>query len=137
LQSVYISVAFVTTSGVATIINKLKNYKIEITGQILVSQYLNFTQPEALKGYYNSKILIYVLLQLVTRMLKATFFKNNDHYNLIVGSSNLTALSTNKRWNIKVSALDDSGLVENVLGEFQTDFAKATPVTTDYIFSLR
>jgi HKD family nuclease len=47
-------------------------------------------------------------------MLKATFFKNNDHYNLIVGSSNLTAqaLSTNKEWNIKVSALDDSGLVE-------------------------
>jgi HKD family nuclease len=69
-------------------------------------------------------------------MLKATFFKNNDHYNLIVGSSNLTAqaLSTNKEWNIKVSALDDSGLVENVLGEFHTDFAKATPVTTDYIF---
>jgi hypothetical protein len=23
---------------------------------------------------------------------------------------------------------------ENVLGEFHTDFAKATPVTTDYIF---
>jgi HKD family nuclease len=41
-------------------------------------------------------------------MLKATFFKN-DHYNLIVGSSNLTAqaLSTNKEWNIKVSALDE------------------------------
>jgi HKD family nuclease len=49
LQSVYISVAFVTTSGVATIINKLKELQSEITGQILVSQYLNFTQPEALK----------------------------------------------------------------------------------------
>jgi HKD family nuclease len=42
-------------------------------------------------------------------MLKATFFKNNDHYNLIVGSSNLTSLHSNKEWNIKVSALDDSG----------------------------
>jgi hypothetical protein len=28
-------------------------------------------------------------------------------------------------------------VLENVLGEFHTDFAKATPVTTDYIFSLR
>jgi HKD family nuclease len=33
-----------------TIINKLKELQNrEITGQILVSQYLNFTQPEALK----------------------------------------------------------------------------------------
>jgi HKD family nuclease len=72
----YISVAFVTTSGVATIINKLKELENrEITGQILVSQYLNFTQPEALKRLLQSKILIYVLLQLVTRMLKATFLK--------------------------------------------------------------
>ena len=46
----YISVAFVTTSGVATIINKLKELENrEIKGEILVSQYLNFTQPEALK----------------------------------------------------------------------------------------
>jgi HKD family nuclease len=43
-------VAFVTTSGVATIINKLKELENrEIKGEILVSQYLNFTQPEALK----------------------------------------------------------------------------------------
>ncbi len=46
----YISVAFVTTSGVATIINHLKELESrEIKGEILVSQYLNFTQPEALK----------------------------------------------------------------------------------------
>ena len=46
----YIAVAFVTTSGVATIINKLKELeKRNIKGKILVSQYLNFTQPEALK----------------------------------------------------------------------------------------
>jgi len=46
----YFSVAFVTTSGVATIINKLQELeKRNIKGQILVSQYLNFSQPEALK----------------------------------------------------------------------------------------
>ena len=46
----FISVAFVTTSGVAAIINKLKQLDDrEIKGKILVSQYLNFTQPEALK----------------------------------------------------------------------------------------
>ena len=46
----YISVAFVTTSGVATIINTLKELEHRgIKGKMLVSQYLNFTQPEALR----------------------------------------------------------------------------------------
>ena len=46
----FISVAFVTTSGVATIINTLKELEnSKVKGKILVSQYLNFTQPEALR----------------------------------------------------------------------------------------
>jgi superfamily II DNA or RNA helicase/HKD family nuclease len=133
----YIAVAFVTTSGVATLINKLKELENrEIKGQILVSQYLNFTQPEALKRLLQFNNIDLRIATTGNAHAKGYIFKNNDHYNLIVGSSNLTAraLSTNKEWNIKVSALDESGLVENVLGEFQTDFQKATPVTTDYIF---
>jgi HKD family nuclease len=35
----------------------------------------------------------------------------------------------------KVSALDESGLVEKVLNEFQSDFEKGTPVTEEYILS--
>ncbi len=133
----YISVAFVTTSGVATIINKLKELENrEITGQILVSQYLNFTQPEALKRLSQFKNIDLRITTTGNAHAKGYIFKNKEHYNLIVGSSNLTAsaLSTNKEWNIKVSALDESGLVDKVLGEFQTDFEKSTPVTTDYIF---
>jgi superfamily II DNA or RNA helicase/HKD family nuclease/phage repressor protein C with HTH and peptisase S24 domain len=132
----YISVAFVTTSGVATIINKLKELENrEITGQILVSQYLNFTQPEALKRLLQFKNIDLRIATTGNAHAKGYIFKNKQHYNLIVGSSNLTAsaLSTNKEWNIKVSALDDSGLVEKVLGEFQTDFEKATVVTANYI----
>ena len=46
----WISVAFVTTSGIATIINSLMGLQSRgIKGKVLVSQYLNFTQPEALK----------------------------------------------------------------------------------------
>jgi HKD family nuclease len=46
----WFSVAFVTTGGVACIINTLEELaKKNIKGKILVSQYLNFTQPEALK----------------------------------------------------------------------------------------
>ena len=46
----WFSVAFLTTSGVATLINTLSELqKRNIKGKILVSAYLYFTQPEALK----------------------------------------------------------------------------------------
>ena len=134
----FISVAFVTTSGVATIINKLKELENrEIKGEILVSQYLNFTQPEALKRLAQFKNIDLRIATTGNAHAKGYIFKNKEHYNLIVGSSNLTAqaLSTNKEWNIKVSALDESGLVEKVLNEFQSDFEKGTPVTAKYILS--
>ncbi len=132
----YISVAFVTTSGVATIINKLKELENRgIKGEILVSQYLNFTQPEALKRLLQFNNIDLRIATTGNAHAKGYIFKNKEHYNLIVGSSNLTAqaLSTNKEWNIKVSALDDSGIVEKVINEFQSDFKKASPVTKEFL----
>lgn len=132
----YISVAFVTTSGVATIINKLRELENRgIKGEILVSQYLNFTQPEALKRLLQFKNIDLRIAITGNAHAKGYIFKNKEHYNLIVGSSNLTdqALSTNKEWNIKVSALDESGIVEKVIYEFQSDFKKAIPVTKDFL----
>lgn len=132
----YISVAFVTTSGIATIINQLKELEERgVKGQVLVSQYLNFTQPEALKRLMQFNNIELRIMTSGNAHAKGYIFKNNSHYNLIVGSSNLTAnaLSTNKEWNIKLSALNDSGLVENVIREFETDFANATVVTTKFI----
>jgi len=132
----YISVAFVTTGGVATIINKLKELENrKIKGEILVSQYLNFTQPEALRRLSQFENLELRIATTGNAHAKGYIFKSKEHYNLIVGSSNLTdqALSTNKEWNIKVSALDESGLVEKVLNEFKSDFKKAIPVTEEYI----
>ncbi len=134
----FISVAFVTTSGVATIINKLKELeKRGINGKILVSQYLNFTEPEALKRLSQFKNVELRISISGNAHAKVYIFENKEHYNLIVGSSNLTAqaLCTNKEWNIKVSALDESGLVEKVLNEFKSDFAKGIPVTDKYISS--
>ncbi|RVT80010.1 DUF3427 domain-containing protein [Flavobacterium sufflavum] len=134
----YISVAFITTSGVATIINKLKELENrEIKGKILVSQYLNFTQPEALKRLSQFKNIDLRIATTGNAHAKGYIFKNNKHYNLIIGSSNLTAqaLSSNKEWNIKISALDESGIVEKVINEFQSDFEKATHVTKEYILS--
>lgn len=132
----YISVAFVTTSGVATIINKLKDLENRgVKGKILVSQYLNFTQPEALKRLLQFKNIDLRIATTGNAHTKGYIFRSKEHYNLIIGSSNLTAqaLSTNKEWNIKISALDESGIVEKVLREFHSDFEKGTPVTSQYI----
>lgn len=133
----YISVAFVTTSGVATIINKLKELENEgkVKGKILVSQYLNFTQPEALRRLMQFSNIDLRIATTGNVHAKGYIFKNKDHYNLIVGSSNLTdqALSTNQEWNLKVSALDDSSIVEKVLNEFHADFNAGEIVTSAYI----
>lgn len=132
----FISVAFVTTSGVAAIINKLKELEdSEISGKILVSQYLNFTQPEALRKLSQFKNLELRIATSGNAHAKGYIFRNKDYHNLIIGSSNLTAsaLCTNKEWNIKVSALDKSGIVDRVLNEFHSDFEKGTPVTEQYI----
>ena len=132
----FISVAFVTTSGVATIINTLAALEErEIQGYILVSQYLNFTQPEALRRLLQFENIDLRIATVGNAHAKGYIFHHEDHFNLIVGSSNLTdsALSTNKEWNIKVSALHESGIVEKVLNEFYADFKKGKPVTDEYI----
>lgn len=132
----YISVAFVTTSGVATIINQLIDLENRgAKGFVLVSQYLNFTQPEALKRLMQFSNIDLRILTSENAHAKGYIFKNQTHHNLIVGSSNLTAnaLTTNKEWNIKLSALDNSGIVHKVLQEFENDFAKAKIVTKQFV----
>ena len=132
----FISVAFVTTSGVATIINTLEELeKRKIKGKILVSQYLNFTQPEALRKLSKFRNIDLRIATKGNAHSKGYLFKTKKHHNLIIGSSNLTAqaLSTNKEWNLKVSALHHSGIVEKVLKEFQSDFELGTRVTEGFI----
>ena len=62
-------------------------------------------------------------------------FKKGELYNLIVGSSNLTAnaLCANKEWNLKVSAANNSDLVHQTILEFEASFISATPVTSAFI----
>ena len=131
-----ISVAFVTTSGIAVLLNTLLDLEQKgIRGKVLVSQYLNFTQPEALK-----KLLRFANIELKISTKnnahsKGYVFKTENYYNIIVGSSNWTAsaLTTNKEWNLKVSGLHSSEIVNNVLSEFESDFNEATVVTEDFI----
>lgn len=135
-ESFFISVAFVTTGGVAAIINTLDELKLKgVKGKVVVSQYLNFTEPEALRRLLQFENIELRLATNVDAHAKGYLFKRADHYNLIVGSSNLTqtALSSNKEWNLQVSALKDSKILECVKSEFESDFKQAVVVTTKLI----
>jgi superfamily II DNA or RNA helicase/HKD family nuclease/SOS-response transcriptional repressor LexA len=135
-ESFYISVAFVTTGGVATLINTFKSLEEKgVKGKILVSQYLNFTQPEALKRLSQFKNIQLKILTKENSHSKGYIFKYSKYYNLIIGSSNLTssALSTNKEWNMKVSARNSSFIVDKVISEFDNDFYLGQIVDKNYI----
>lgn len=132
----WFSVAFLTSSGFATLANALKELEEKgVNGKILVSQYLNFTQPEALKKISQLKNIELKIMTKGDFHSKGYLFKNNDIYNLIIGSSNLTqsALCTNKEWNLKVSASSSSELIYQTIEEFESEFKKATPVTREFI----
>jgi HKD family nuclease len=135
-ESFYISVAFVTKSGVAPLMNTLKKLEQRgVKGKILVSQYLNFTQPEALKSLLKFKNVELKIITKEDSHSKGYIFKHFEYYNLIIGSSNLTssALSTNKEWNMKVSARNTSSIVDKVINEFQDDFEIGEVVNESYI----
>jgi len=135
-EAFLISVAFVTTSGIAVLMNSLLELeKRGVKGKVLVSQYLNFTQPEALR-----KLIAFnnIEVKISTRgnaHSKGYIFKTKDYYNLVVGSSNLTAsaLCSNIEWNLKVSGLHSSEIVDSVLSEFQSDFEVGTDVNVQFI----
>jgi len=132
----WFSVAFVTTSGVATLINTFRELeKKGVKGKILVSQYLNFTQPEALKRLLQFKNIELKIIVEGDFHSKGYLFKKGGLYNLIIGSSNLTAsaLCSNKEWNLKISATPISDIIFNAIKEFSFEFENATLVTLEYI----
>lgn len=132
----WFSVAFLTTSGVATLINTLSELeKRNIKGKILVSAYLYFTQPEALKRLLVFKNIDLRILMTGEFHSKGYLFKQGDIYNLIIGSSNLTqsALSTNKEWNLKVTATPQSKIIISALDLFNKEFNAASIVENELI----
>lgn len=130
------SVAFITNSGVASLISILLELEQRgIKGKILTSQYQNFTEPRALKRLLKLKN---IELKIVTEgnfHAKGYIFKKFDSYSFIIGSSNLTqnALGENKEWNLKLSSLEQGALMQNIIKEFNHTFEQATLIDEKWI----
>lgn len=99
-----------------------------------MSQYLNFTEPDALRKLSKFQNIV---LKIATNDFhsKGYLFKHGLTNNIIIGSSNLTAnaLCSNKEWNLKVSTTDDGQLYDQVINEFDKELASAKDVTADFI----
>ncbi|MAX13035.1 MAG: restriction endonuclease subunit R [Candidatus Marinimicrobia bacterium] len=127
------SVAFLRMSGLACLIGTFQELEEKgIKGKILVSKYLNFTDPNALRRLlrFNN-----IQLKIGDFHSKEYLFKRGDIYNLIIGSSNLTAdaLCSNTEINLKVSTTKDSELISSAISQFENQFKSAITVDDAFI----
>ncbi|QKF65873.1 DNA/RNA helicase (DUF3427 domain) [Arcobacter venerupis] len=124
-KSFIFNVAFINFSGVQLlldVLSKLENKNIK--GKILTSTYLNFTQVKALeklKEFSNIELKIYDSNETnIGFHSKSYIFEFADSYEIIVGSSNITAsaFKTNIEWNVKSTVKKDDMFLKNILDEF-------------------
>lgn len=135
-ESFFLSVAFITSGGVAALFGTLLDLQSKnITGKILVSDYLNFTEPEAIKKLMQLTNVELRISRNIDFHSKGFIFTHASYYTIIIGSSNLThgALTKNKEWNLKVTAHKDSELFKASIKEFNHVFAKSFEITADYL----
>lgn len=135
-ESFFLSVAFITSSGIKQLFGEL--FELEkkgINGKILVSEYLNFTDPEALKSILKLSNVELKIARDSNFHSKGFIFTHRFYHTIIIGSSNITegALKINKEWNLKVTAHKDSELFKNTIIEFNNVFQNSVPVDISYI----
>ncbi len=120
-----ISVAFITSGGITPLLQVLEELEQrQVPGKILTTDYLMFTEPEALKK-------ISQLTNIELRMFctngeregfhtKGYIFREKDVYRIIIGSSNMTgnAITVNREWNTKLVSTTKGAVAKNIVDEF-------------------
>lgn len=132
----FLSVAFITSGGVSSLFGTLLDLEAKgIQGKILVSEYLNFTEPEALRKLLQLSNIELKIARESDFHSKGFLFTHDSYYTIIIGSSNIThgALTKNKEWNLKVTAHKDSELFKLTITEFDKVFSSAFPVSEEYL----
>ena len=124
------SSAFITMGGITPLLEEfLYLERNGIKGKILTTDYLNFTEPKALRklqGFKNIEVKLY-LQEKEGFHTKGYLFKKDNVYRGIVGSSNLTmnALSINKEWNVEFTSLGEGEMLSDLKAEFNTLWEEA------------
>ena len=120
-----ISVAFITMSGITPLLQTFKNLeKKNIPGEILTTNYLNFSEPKALEklnGLSNITLKMYDVQEADEGFhTKGYIFKTDEVYRIIIGSSNITsaALTSNHEWNTKLVSTQQGKIAKEIVEEF-------------------
>lgn len=135
-DSFWFSVAFLSRSGVAVLQNTLQKLdEKNIKGKILVSQYLNFTQPEALKALLKFKNIEIKIVSDVNYHGKGYLFKIDKDYIFLLGSSNLTANALCKNYELNLTSYlsKNSKLIQDILNVFHEMFKRSKVVDSDFL----
>ena len=122
-----ISVAFVTKDGLLVLKPILKELQQRgIKGRILTTDYLGFNSPDVLDdlgSLSNVELRIYCTNNGSKHGFhtKGYIFKQDEFYQIIVGSSNLTinALKNNREWNTRAQSHCDDIYTKEILNEFE------------------
>ena len=121
-----IIVAFITLGGVTPLLQTLKELeKKGVKGQILTTNYLDFSEPRALEklnGLKNITLKMYDVEAAGNGFhTKGYIFKKEEIYRIIIGSSNMTsaALTVNKEWNTKLVSTENGEVAKEIVEEFQ------------------
>ena len=120
-----ISVAFITMGGVTPLLQTLKELeKKGVKGQILTTNYLNFSEPKALEKLNSLKNITLKMYDVEAAgngfHTKGYIFKKDEIYRIIIGSSNMTsaALTVNKEWNTKLVSTENGEVAKEIVEEF-------------------
>lgn len=126
-----ISVAFITMSGITPLLQTLKELeKRNVLGQILTTNYLNFSEPRALKKLNELSNVTIKMYDVEASdegfHTKGYIFKKEEVYRIIIGSSNMTsaALTSNREWNTKLVSTEQGEMDKQIVDEF-TDLWKS------------
>ena len=138
-----ISVAFITMGGVTPLLQTLKELEEKgVKGQILTTNYLNFSEPRALEklnGLKNITLKMYDVEAAGNGFhTKGYIFKKEEIYRIIIGSSNMTsaALTVNKEWNTKLISTENGEVAEEIVEEFHNLWASEYALSYDDFYEI-
>lgn len=121
-----ISVAFITMSGITPLLQTLKELENKnIPGKILTTNYLNFSEPGALKKLNDLSNITLKMYDVEAAdegfHTKGYIFRKDEIYRIIIGSSNITsaALTSNREWNTKLISTEQGEMAKEIVAEFK------------------
>ena len=122
-----ISVAFITMGGITPLLQTLKELERKgIPGQILTTNYLDFSEPRALAKLNELKNITLKMYDVEAAdngfHTKGYIFKKEEVYRIILGSSNMTnaALTSNIEWNTKIISTEQGEVASEIVKEFNS-----------------